>query len=174
MTGFVALGSNLGDRHAHLQAGVDGMAAAGITVVAVSSVWETEPVGTTAPEWFLNAVVRIETDHPPGSVLEILERIERRRGRTRAEINEPRTLDLDLLLLGDLRVSEPDLTIPHPRMWTRAFVLAPLAEVGPELVHPATGRSPAEELAALPDLSRVVRRHRLAMPGRPPLYSRLS
>lgn len=174
MDGLVALGSNLGDRRAHLQAGVDGMAASGLHVVDLSSVWETEPVGMAAPEWFLNAVARIETDLRPEAVLEILRGVELACGRTRVGVNASRTLDLDLLLLGQLKVERDDLTIPHPRMWTRAFVLAPLAEVAPGLVHPVTGRSPSAELAALSRPSRVVRRGCLALPGRPPVYSRLS
>lgn len=174
MLGFVALGSNLGNRLAHVQAGVRGLAAAGVRIEAVSSVWETEPVDTEAREWFLNAAVRIGTDLPPEGLLDVLLMIELARGRVRDAVNAPRTLDLDLLMLGSLRVDTPRLVLPHPRLWTRRFVLAPLAEVGPELVHPETGRGVAEVLAALSAPGRVERVARLAMPRVPPVYSGLS
>src|SRR5512139_2917956 len=96
MEGYVALGSNLGDRLALLQAGLDGIARRGIAVVEVSSAWETEPVGTREPLWFLNAAARIETELPPEAVLGILLDVERGLGRVRSERNAPRPIDLDL------------------------------------------------------------------------------
>lgn len=173
MTGYVALGSNLGDRLAFLQAGLEGMAADGLGVSAVSSVWETEPVGTTDPRKFLNAAARIETDRAPEDVLAVLLEVERRAGRVRTVRNAPRRLDLDLLILGDLRRDAPSLRLPHPRMWDRAFVLCPLAELAPEIVEPASGRTIvacAAQLAARGGCERV---GCLAMPRARPLYSRL-
>src|SRR5262245_65350723 len=103
MTGYVALGSNVGDRDEHLRAGILAMHAAGLKVTAASSVWETEPVGGAGPSWFLNMVVRVETDLTPEAALDTLLAIERARGRRRTRPNAPRELDLDLLLLGDER-----------------------------------------------------------------------
>ncbi|HZN56364.1 MAG TPA: 2-amino-4-hydroxy-6-hydroxymethyldihydropteridine diphosphokinase [Candidatus Polarisedimenticolaceae bacterium] len=132
MVGFVALGSNVGDREEHLREALAAMEERGVLPVALSSLWETEPVGGAGPAWFLNMVAKIETSLPPEAVLETLLAIERRRGRIRAGSNAPRELDLDLLLLGNLRREGPALTLPHPRMTSRRFVLAPLAEVAPE------------------------------------------
>jgi 2-amino-4-hydroxy-6-hydroxymethyldihydropteridine diphosphokinase len=146
MTGHVALGSNLGDREENLRAGLRGLRLRGIEPVAVSSVWETEPVACPEPLWFLNMVARISTDRPPLEVLDRLLEIEREAGRVREARNEPRILDLDLLLLGSLEVRTGRLTLPHPRMWERRFVLAPLAEIDPDLRNPASGRTVSEEL----------------------------
>jgi 2-amino-4-hydroxy-6-hydroxymethyldihydropteridine diphosphokinase len=132
---YVALGSNLGDRAAHLQHAVDGLAATeGITVVAVSRVYETDPVGGPEQDNYLNAVVALETDLSPRALLSVGQALEAAAARVRGERWGPRTLDVDVLLVGDLRVSEPDLVIPHPRMYERRFVLVPLADVAPDLV----------------------------------------
>lgn len=174
MTGYVGLGSNLGDRLALLQAGIDGIARRGIAVVAVSSAWETEPVGTLEPQWFLNAVARIETALPPEAVLALLLDVERELGRVRGERNAPRPIDLDLLDLGGLERHGDALELPHPRLWERAFVLAPLAEIDATLREPRTGRTPAEALDALVAPTRAVRAARLALPNDGPVYSGLS
>jgi 2-amino-4-hydroxy-6-hydroxymethyldihydropteridine diphosphokinase len=151
------MGSNLGDREGHLRFALERMQEAGIELRALSSVWETEAVDCAEPLPFLNMAVRIATTHAPLALLERLQRIERAAGRGERTPNEPRTLDLDLLLLGDLALDDPHLTLPHPRMWHRSFVLAPLAEVAPELRNPATGRTAAEERAALARPSAVRR-----------------
>lgn len=174
MQGYIALGSNLGDRLASLQAGLEGISRRGIAVRAVSSAWETEPVGTREPLWFLNAAARIETGLPPEQLLAILLEVERAQGRVRGERNAPRPLDLDLLDLGGLVRSGGALDLPHPRLWERAFVLAPLAEIDAELREPGTGRSPAQALAAMADPSFVTAVARLALPNDGPVYSRLS
>jgi 2-amino-4-hydroxy-6-hydroxymethyldihydropteridine diphosphokinase len=123
---YLGLGSNLGDRRAHLRAAV----AALPDVVAVSAVYETEPVGGPADQPpYLNLVVALETDLSPRDLLEIANRLEEAAARVRTEPNGPRTLDVDVLLVGDLTVREPDLVVPHPRMWQRRFVLAPLADL---------------------------------------------
>jgi 2-amino-4-hydroxy-6-hydroxymethyldihydropteridine diphosphokinase len=135
---YIALGSNLGDRAAHLQDAVDALAtAAGVGVAAVSHVYETAPVGGPPQDAYLNAVVAIDTDLDPHAVLALGQAIERAADRVRAERWGPRTLDVDVLLFDDLRLDDPDLTIPHPRMWERGFVLAPLRDVAPGLVDAA-------------------------------------
>ena len=132
---YVALGSNLGDRVAHLQNAVDALAAAaGVAVAAVSRVYETTPVGGPPQDAYLNAVVAIDTDLDPHALLALGQEIERAAERVRVERWGPRTLDVDVLLFDDLRLDDPDLTIPHPRMWERGFVLAPLRDVAPALV----------------------------------------
>ena len=152
MRAYVALGSNLGDRASHLRAGVAGLARRGLVPRALSSIWETEPVDAPGPQWFLNMVAEVETALPPRSVLDLLLDVEREVGRVRTVRNAPRALDLDLLLLGDLRLEEHGLTLPHPRMWGRRFVLAPLHELAPDLRDFRTGRTVAEALQALPAL----------------------
>jgi len=130
---YLGLGSNLGDRLAHLQGAVDGLAATpGVRLVAVSAVYETEPVGGPADQGeYLNAVVAMETALPPRRLLEIAQRLEADAGRVRAARWGPRTLDVDVLLVGDERVDEPDLVVPHPRLSERGFVLAPLSDLDP-------------------------------------------
>ncbi|MDX1387863.1 MAG: 2-amino-4-hydroxy-6-hydroxymethyldihydropteridine diphosphokinase [Acidobacteriota bacterium] len=165
MEGYVALGSSLGDREAHLRAGLAGMTREGIRPTAVSSVWETEPVDSGSPDAFLNMVVRVQTDREPIEILERLLEIERREDRVRGRRNAPRTLDLDLLLLGDVELDDPRLVLPHPRMWERAFVLAPLAELAPVLRNPNTGLTVRETLQKIGERPWV----RLAAPATPPL-----
>jgi 2-amino-4-hydroxy-6-hydroxymethyldihydropteridine diphosphokinase len=132
---YVALGSNLSDRAARLQDAVDALAAAaGVAVAAVSHVYETAPVGGPPQDAYLNAVVAIDTDLDPHTLLALGQEIERAADRVRGERWGPRTLDVDVLLFDDLRLDDPDLTIPHPRMWERGFVLAPLRDVAPGLV----------------------------------------
>jgi 2-amino-4-hydroxy-6-hydroxymethyldihydropteridine diphosphokinase len=144
---YLALGSNLGERVQHLQRAVDSLAVAQhVTVVAVSSIYETDPVGGPEQGRFLNAVVALDTTLTPRELLVLAQRIERW---------GPRTLDVDVLLVGDTVVSEPDLEVPHPRMWERGFVLAPLHDVAPDLVAVPDG--------GWPGVSRV---------GDPPLIAR--
>jgi 2-amino-4-hydroxy-6-hydroxymethyldihydropteridine diphosphokinase len=130
---YLALGSNLGDRLTYLQGAVDELARR-VRVVAVSRVYETAPVGGPEQDDYLNAVVAIDTDLDPWALLAVAQECERSADRVRIEHWGPRTLDVDVLLFGDVVLEDPDLTIPHPRMWERAFVLAPLRDVAPELV----------------------------------------
>ena len=132
MKAYLSLGSNVGDRAAHLAAGVD-LVAAG-DPVRVSRVYETEPVGGVAQDDFWNVVIELETDATPRELLERARRAEAARGRVRDVRWGPRTLDVDVLLVGDLVSDDPEITVPHPRMFERLFVLAPLAELAPELV----------------------------------------
>ena len=129
---YLGIGSNLGDRLAHLQLAVDDLATAdGVDVVAVSPVYETVPVGGPAQPDYLNAVVAVDTDRTPRALLELAHAIEAHGKRLRTVRWGPRTLDVDLLLVGDERVDEPDLVVPHPRMTERAFVVVPLADLDP-------------------------------------------
>ena len=138
MRAFVALGSNLGDRWARLREAVTGLP----DVVAVSAVYETDPVGGPAGQPpFLNAVVELDTVLSPRELLEVAQGLEAAAQRVRAERWGPRTLDVDVLLVGDLVVDEPDLVVPHPRLWERPFVLVPLHDLAPDLV----GDRPAGE-----------------------------
>ena len=129
---FLSLGSNLGDRLANLQGAIDGLAATpGMKVVAVSR-YETEPIGPDQPD-YLNVVVAVDTALSARDVLETGQRLEQEAHRVRRERWGPRTLDVDVLLVGDEVVDEPDLEVPHPRVQERAFVRFPLADVAPEI-----------------------------------------
>jgi 2-amino-4-hydroxy-6-hydroxymethyldihydropteridine diphosphokinase len=131
----LGLGSNLGDRLAHLQFAVDALAGVPeLNVRAVSRVYETAPVGGPPQDAYLNAVVAIDTSLDPHALLEECRAIEEEAARVRVERWGPRTLDIDILLMEGTRMESSDLTIPHPRMWERGFVLAPLRDVAPDLV----------------------------------------
>jgi 2-amino-4-hydroxy-6-hydroxymethyldihydropteridine diphosphokinase len=144
---YVALGSNLDNPAAQVRAGVEELAMLPDTLLAaVSSLYVTAPVGVVDQPQFINAVARIETGLKPRELLDALLAIERRYGRVRDIPNGPRTLDLDLVLYGDTSYADDALTVPHPRMHERAFVLQPLAEIGPEAIVP--GRGTVRELAA--------------------------
>ena len=142
----IALGSNLGDRRAHLDYAVRRLSEF-LRDLRVSSYIDTEPVGLppAAPP-FLNAAAVGETTLSPRALLDALLDIERARGRERPFVNAPRTLDLDLVLFGDAVVEEPGLTVPHPRFRGRRFVLEPLAEIAPDWIDPVTGKTVAELL----------------------------
>lgn len=146
MRAFLGLGSNVGDRRHHLRSAVAGLP----DVVAVSPVYETDPVGGPAGQGpYLNCVVELDTSLGPHELLEVAHRLEDQAGRVRAERWGPRTLDVDVLLVDELVVDEPDLVVPHPRMWERDFVLVPLADLAPELAEPgrfARGVRPAGTL----------------------------
>jgi 2-amino-4-hydroxy-6-hydroxymethyldihydropteridine diphosphokinase len=166
---FIGLGSNLGDREAYLEAARRMLAGQlGVELGKVSSLYETEPVGYTDQGWFLNQVVEVTTRLGPYVLLRALQEIERELGRQRLIHWGPRVIDLDLLLYGDavvsgqkytmrwiwrpvprlIRVSGPELIVPHPRLYERSFALAPLAEIAPDRLHP-DGRTTREHLQAL-------------------------
>jgi 2-amino-4-hydroxy-6-hydroxymethyldihydropteridine diphosphokinase len=144
---YLGIGSNLGDRMAHLQGAIDALAAAGgLDVVAVSPVYETVPVGGPLQPDFLNAVVAVDSALPARALLELAHRIEAAADRVRTVRWGPRTLDVDILLVGDERIDEPDLVVPHPRMAERAFVVVPLADLAPEWAD----RLPADAASVRP------------------------
>ena len=149
MRAYVGLGSNLGDRSAHLLLGLSALSRLPDThLLRLSPVYETEPVGPPQPP-YLNLVAELETELAPRALLLEMLRIERALGRERRERWGPRTLDLDLLLYGDLVLEEEGLTVPHPRLHQRAFVLVPLLDLLPEGRHPLLGQSFRELLASL-------------------------
>lgn len=136
---YVALGANLGDARATLRWAREELARLG-TVTGASALYRTAAVGGPAGQpSYLNGVLRLGTDLPPPDLLAALHRLEAQAGRERRERWAARTLDLDLLLYGEEVRDTPDLLLPHPRAWDRAFVLAPLADLAPELAHPVTG-----------------------------------
>jgi 2-amino-4-hydroxy-6-hydroxymethyldihydropteridine diphosphokinase len=151
-TAYIALGSNLGDRAKTLASATHRMRRLG-RVEACSSLYETEPVGFHDQPAFLNSVLALETELDPLSLLHSLLAIERELGRDRSQgvLNGPRILDLDLLLMGGTVVATEELTLPHPGLVQRRFVLAPLAEIAPQLRHPQRNQTIAELLARLPD-----------------------
>lgn len=156
-TGLLGLGSNIGDRRAHLQAAVDALPAAGVHVLASSSLYDTDPVGEVLDQAsFLNACLRIETALEPLELLDALKALERELGRpARYERHTPRAIDLDVLLLGDLELRHERMTLPHAQVLTRRFVLIPALELDFELSTPS-GQRLADALLALP-LSEGVR-----------------
>jgi 2-amino-4-hydroxy-6-hydroxymethyldihydropteridine diphosphokinase len=156
--GFLGLGANVGDRPSHLRAAIAGLRARGVEVEAVSSLYETEPVGEVLDQPdFLNAAAMIATDLEPEPLLDVCKAIEAERGRSfEAPRHSPRPLDVDLLLLGDLELASERLTLPHPEVTSRRFVLAPLLELDPELALP-DGTRLSEALASLGPGQRVER-----------------
>jgi 2-amino-4-hydroxy-6-hydroxymethyldihydropteridine diphosphokinase len=153
----LGLGSNLGDREAAIAQALARLDARGYRATQRSSLYLTEPVGGPPQDWFVNAVADGETALSPEALLEACLAVEQELGRVRREPNGPRTIDVDILLFGELQRSVPDPVIPHPRMAERRFVLEPLAEILPERVHPALGRTVLELLASCPDTSAVKR-----------------
>jgi 2-amino-4-hydroxy-6-hydroxymethyldihydropteridine diphosphokinase len=154
---FLGLGSNLGDRAAALARAEERLAARGFRPTARSSLYLTEPVGGPPQEWYLNAVLRGETTLAPEELLGAALEVERELGRVRGERYGPRTIDIDLLLYGGERRQGPGLTLPHPRLHERLFVLVPLAEIAPGVRHPVLGATAEELLRRCPDAHSVRR-----------------
>jgi 2-amino-4-hydroxy-6-hydroxymethyldihydropteridine diphosphokinase len=147
---YLALGSLLGERATHLQHAVDGIAGApGVEVVAVSRVYETTPVGGPPQPDYLNAVIAVETHLSPRELLALAQSLEAAAERVRGERFGPRSLDVDVLLVGDAQVAEPDLVVPHPRLRERRFVLVPLADVAPDSVVEPQDPGPDVRLTAV-------------------------
>ncbi len=151
MSGYLGLGSNVGDRRENLEKAVDALAARGVAVLASSSVYETEPVGEVLDQRdFLNACLRIETELAPEALLEACKAVERDLGRPEGGVRHgPRLIDVDVLLLDRTRFDSARLKLPHPEVRSRRFVLVPLLELDPELTMP-DGERLADQLAALP------------------------
>jgi len=156
--GYVGLGSNLGDRAGNLLLALRGMMEASLCVTRVSSIYQTEPISGIEQPPFLNMVAEIGNHLPtPEQVMARLLRIEFALGRTREVKDGPRTIDLDLLLYGELEKDTEFVRLPHPRLHERRFVLEPLAEVAPRLVHPVLKKTAAELLETANDQSLVKR-----------------
>ena len=157
--GFLGLGSNVGDRRAHLEAAVRELPGHGVRVVASSSVYETQPVGLVLDQReFYNACLRVETMLDPEGLLDVCKAVERTLGRVAGGVRHgPRPIDVDVLLLGDTQFVSERLTLPHPEVTSRRFVLVPLLELDPGLTVP-DGRALADALAALGDSGQDVRR----------------
>ena len=154
---YLSLGSNLGDRAANLRTAISLLESLG-KVVAVSSFYETEPVELTAQPWFLNGAVALDTEKMPRQLLAGLLAVEQQMGRRRVQKKGPRTIDIDILLFGSSVVETKGLTIPHPAMHQRRFVLEPLAEIAPEARHPVFKRTVRELRDALPAGQQAVRK----------------
>ena len=147
---YLSLGSNIGDREGNLRQAVERLASNDVHVLHVSRIYETEPVDYKDQAWFLNQVVEAETALFPLQLLTRIGRVERELGRVRTRRNGPRTIDIDILLYGAAKVETARLKIPHPRMAERRFVLAPLADLAPNLRHPVTHRSVRQMLESAP------------------------
>jgi 2-amino-4-hydroxy-6-hydroxymethyldihydropteridine diphosphokinase len=152
---YLGLGSNLGDRAAHLEEALALLGERGVEIVNRSSLYATEPVGFAPQHWFLNCAVEAATQLMPRQLLRTTQQVERDLGRRRTVRNGPRTVDIDILLYGSNAISMPDLEIPHPRIAERRFVLVPLREIAPGLHHPTLRRTIGELLAGSQDRSEV-------------------
>jgi 2-amino-4-hydroxy-6-hydroxymethyldihydropteridine diphosphokinase len=148
-TVYLSLGSNLGDRAANLREAIEKLADLG-KVVAASSFYETEPVELTAQPWFLNCAVKLDTEKMPRQLISAILSLEQSMGRQRKQKKGPRIIDIDILLFGSSVIEIPSLTIPHPKLHERRFVLEPLAEIAPDARHPVFKRSMRELRDALP------------------------
>jgi 2-amino-4-hydroxy-6-hydroxymethyldihydropteridine diphosphokinase len=156
---FIGFGSNVGDRHELCDRAIALMNLLPLSqVTGVSSYYETEPVdpeGRLGEKWFYNGVVRLETSLSPTRLLDILQETERGLGRNELNRHGPRTMDFDILLFGQHHIDQPGLTVPHPRLQQRRFVLEPLVEIDPAYMHPTLQHSMQDLLGALQDTSRV-------------------
>lgn len=146
---YLSLGSNVGDRETQLRDAHSRLGGLG-RVVAVSSVYETEPVEFTEQPWFLNCAIRLETSLAPQQLMNAILDTEQQMGRVRRHRKGPRSIDIDILLFGNEIIESQELTIPHPAMYQRRFVLEPMAEIAPKVVHPILKKTIRELLDALP------------------------
>ena len=154
---YIGFGSNVGDRLAHINQALQCLSGAESTLlVQVSSIYETQPVGYDKQNWFLNGVVAVETNLAPQHLLDLLKRVEEQIGRQHRIRWGAREIDLDLLIYDQLCINTPNLTIPHPEMHQRRFVLAPFAEIAPDTIHPSLQQTIQNLLCQLTD-EKVVR-----------------
>jgi 2-amino-4-hydroxy-6-hydroxymethyldihydropteridine diphosphokinase len=157
---YLSLGSNVGDREAQLREALACLQRKG-RIVAVSSFYETEPVEFTDQAWFLNCAVALETTDTPAQLMAAILRFEQEMGRQRIQRKGPRSIDIDILLFGDTMLDTPALTVPHPAMQERRFVLQPPAEIAPAVLHPVLKKTMQELLDALP-AGQTVRKYQVS------------
>jgi len=138
---YLGLGSNIGNSARHLEAARRALEKGGVCILKKSSLYETEPVGCAAQRWFYNQVIEAETERSPRQLLILAKSIERAQKRRPRPRNSPRTIDVDILLMADVLLSTTALTVPHPRLAERRFVLVPLVEIAPRLIHPLLGKT---------------------------------
>jgi 2-amino-4-hydroxy-6-hydroxymethyldihydropteridine diphosphokinase len=153
---YLSLGANIGDRGKNLREAISRLQTTE-KVVVISSFYETEPVDVARQSWFLNCVVSVETNRSPQQLMELLLHIEQEMGRRRLEAKGPRSIDIDILLFGDAVINSPELTVPHPAIQRRRFVLEPLAEIASNARHPVLKKTVRELLAELPE-GQIVRK----------------
>jgi 2-amino-4-hydroxy-6-hydroxymethyldihydropteridine diphosphokinase len=152
---YISVGSNLGDREAHLKFALHSLEKAGESILKISSCFETEPVGFPDQPWFYNQAIELGTRLTPPGLLALCRRIETTCGRVRTFSNAPRILDLDILLFEDVVLNQDSLIIPHPRMSERRFVLEPLAQIAPDFMHPLLKKTIRSLLESCPDRSKI-------------------
>ncbi|MGD2062601.1 MAG: 2-amino-4-hydroxy-6-hydroxymethyldihydropteridine diphosphokinase [Nitrospirota bacterium] len=165
-TAYIGFGGNIGDKVGACDEALRRLdATPGVRVAAVSDLFRSDPMGILDQDWFVNGVARLETDLAPRELLDCLIDIEARMGRVRREKNGPRRIDLDILLYGEEQLVEPNLTVPHPGLLARHFVLVPLLQLLPYGCHPASGERFATALARLPGDGGIVllERHTLGV-----------
>ncbi|MEW6366523.1 MAG: 2-amino-4-hydroxy-6-hydroxymethyldihydropteridine diphosphokinase [Acidobacteriota bacterium] len=152
---YIGVGSNLGDREQNIRRGLEMLRSQATVVEAVSSIYQTEPWQCGPQPEYLNAAARLSSILSAAELVELMLAVERGLGRIRTGPGQPRTLDLDLLFHGCEVIETPSLTVPHPRLPVRRFVLVPLCEIAPSFVHPVLGKTVLELLSECPDRSRV-------------------
>ena len=154
---WLGFGSNVGDRRANIEEAAEKIRKLGLKIIRKSSFYRTEPVGFAPQPWFINQVMEVDADLSPGELLHAVKAIETGMGRRPGRRNGPRSIDIDILLAGDTVLQSPELVIPHPRLAERRFVLIPLEEIAPDLVHPESKESIRTVLRGCPDRSVVER-----------------